>query len=68
MLTEYGANGTEEAKKKRWKPGMQSTDQYGRFGHPCPPPPARYCMSLKDFCPVGNAKSFFVILLNNLNG
>ena len=24
--------------------------------------------SLKDFCPVGNEKSLFVILLSNLNG
>ena len=50
MLTEYRANGTEEAKKKRWKPGMQST---GGRDIPAPPPPG-YCMSLKDFCPVGN--------------
>ena len=41
--------------------------KYGRLGHPCLPVPG-YCMSLKDFCPVGNEKSLFVILLSNLNG
>ena len=54
------------AKKKRWKPGMQST---GGLDIPAPPPPPpRYCIALKDFCPVGNEKSLFVILLSNLNG
>ena len=62
MLTEYSATGTKEAKKKRWKPGIQIT---GGLDIPASP---GYCMSLKDFCPVGNEKSLFVILLSNLNG
>ena len=68
MLTEYRANGTEEAKKKRRKPGMQSTGGLDISAPLPPPPPPRYCISLKDFCPVGNEKSLFVILLSNLNG
>ena len=56
MLTEYRANGTEEAKKTRWKPGMQST---GSLDIPAPPPLPRQVLYVK---------SLFVILLSNLNG
>ena len=51
-------------RKPRKRGGGRECKALGRFGHPCPP----RVLSLKDFCPVGNEKSLFVILLSNLNG
>ena len=61
MLTEYRANGTEEAKKKRWKPGMQSPG-----GRDIPAPPVLYVF--KRFLSCREWESHFVILLSNQNG
>ena len=43
------ANGTKEAKKKKRKPGIQSTGGWNIPDAPPPAPPKKYCMSYKDF-------------------
>ena len=58
------ANGTEEAKNKKRKPGMQST---GGWDIPdAPPPPKKVLYVLpRFFCPVGDKRSLSVILFSD---